>query len=190
VSMPRRLLAALPPSTDGAASACRHTDELMPRDRAAAILVLVFGQQVEDVVGLTWDDVKVSGDLVTVRVGQIDIVLPDPEPGANWPRTRQRPDRRAPQQQLGLPGLLPRPPHRRQSPSHPTPSGVQHACHATWHTSRPHQTGPCRDPGRGARASFGSPWPRESGVQPTEGSSAGTQGSIGSWAGCGPLGSR
>jgi hypothetical protein len=54
----------------------------MPRDRAAAILVLVFGQQIEDVVGLTWDDVKVSGDLVTVRVGQIDIVLPDPLDGA------------------------------------------------------------------------------------------------------------
>ncbi|TCO51113.1 hypothetical protein EV646_10195 [Kribbella antiqua] len=35
-----------------------HTDELAPRDRAAAILILVFGQQVEDIVKLTWDDVK------------------------------------------------------------------------------------------------------------------------------------
>jgi len=37
-----------------------HTGELAPRDRAAAILVLVFGQQIEDVVGRTWDDVKVT----------------------------------------------------------------------------------------------------------------------------------
>ncbi|MEV4263553.1 hypothetical protein [Kribbella sp. NPDC049584] len=55
-----------------------HTDELTARDRAAAILVLVFGQQIEDVVGLTWDDVDVTEDLVAVRVGAIEIVLPDP----------------------------------------------------------------------------------------------------------------
>lgn len=58
-----------------------HTDELGPRDRAAAILVLVFGQQVEDVVALTWDDVKVTDDLVTVLVGAIEIALPDPLDG-------------------------------------------------------------------------------------------------------------
>ncbi len=39
-----------------------HTDELSPRDRAAAILVLVFGQHIEDVVGLTWDDVKTTDE--------------------------------------------------------------------------------------------------------------------------------
>ena len=44
-----------------------HTDELTPRDRAAAILVLVFGQHIEDVVQLTWDDVNVTEELVTVR---------------------------------------------------------------------------------------------------------------------------
>jgi hypothetical protein len=58
-----------------------HTDELTARDRAAAILVLVFGQQIEDVVGLTWDDVKITEDLVTVRVGAIEIALPDPLDG-------------------------------------------------------------------------------------------------------------
>lgn len=58
-----------------------HTDELSPRDRAAAILVLVFGQQIEDVVALTWDDVKVSDDLVTVLVGALEIALPDPLDG-------------------------------------------------------------------------------------------------------------
>lgn len=55
-----------------------HTQELTRRDRAAAILVLVFGQQIEDVVALTWDAVKVSDEIVTVRVGKIDIALPDP----------------------------------------------------------------------------------------------------------------
>ncbi|HSX68603.1 hypothetical protein [Nocardioides sp.] len=55
-----------------------HTEELHPRDRAAAILVLVFGQQIEHVAGLTWDHVKISDDIVTVRVGAIDIALPDP----------------------------------------------------------------------------------------------------------------
>lgn len=58
-----------------------HTDELTARDRAAAILVLVFGQQIEDVVGLTWDDVEVTEDLVAVRVGAIEIALPDPLDG-------------------------------------------------------------------------------------------------------------
>ena len=55
-----------------------NTQELTRRDRAAAILVLVFGQQIEDVVALTWNDVKVSDEIVTVRTGKIDIVLPEP----------------------------------------------------------------------------------------------------------------
>jgi len=62
-----------------------HTEELTQRDRAAAILVLVFGQQIEDVVALTWDDVQVSDEVVTVRVGRISIALPDP-----LDRTRER----------------------------------------------------------------------------------------------------
>jgi len=55
-----------------------HTDEMTARDRAAAILVLVFGQQIEDVVALTWDDVKVTDELITVQVGTIEIALPGP----------------------------------------------------------------------------------------------------------------
>lgn len=55
-----------------------HTQQLSPRDRAAAILVLVFGQQIEDVVALTWGEVKVSEEIVTVQVGKVDIALPDP----------------------------------------------------------------------------------------------------------------
>lgn len=54
---------------------------LSDRDRAAAILVLVFGQQLERVVGLTWDDVAVTEDLVTVSFGRMDIVMPEPLDG-------------------------------------------------------------------------------------------------------------
>jgi integrase len=55
-----------------------HTDELTPRDRAASILVLVFGQQIQDVVGLTWDHVQVTDELITVQVGRLEIALPPP----------------------------------------------------------------------------------------------------------------
>jgi hypothetical protein len=55
-----------------------HSDELNARDRAAAILVLVFGQQIEHVVQLTWRDVKVTDELVTVRLGGTEIALQAP----------------------------------------------------------------------------------------------------------------
>jgi hypothetical protein len=55
-----------------------HADDLSARDRAAAILVLIFGQQLENVVTLTWDDVNVTDDMVTVRLGTVEIALPDP----------------------------------------------------------------------------------------------------------------
>lgn len=55
-----------------------HTSELSACDRAAAILVLVFGQQVEDVVRLTWDDVTVTDDLVMITLGTVEIALPEP----------------------------------------------------------------------------------------------------------------
>ena len=51
---------------------------LTPRDRAAAILVLVFGQQIDRVVKLTWDHLVVSEELVTVKLGDIAISLPAP----------------------------------------------------------------------------------------------------------------
>lgn len=55
-----------------------HTDELTVRDRAAAILVIVFGQHIEDVVQLTWDDVTVTDDVVTIRLGKTEFALPSP----------------------------------------------------------------------------------------------------------------
>ena len=55
-----------------------HTDELTARDRAAAILVIVFGQHIEDVIQLTWNDVTVTDDVVTVRLGKTEFALPSP----------------------------------------------------------------------------------------------------------------
>jgi integrase len=55
-----------------------HTTDLNPRDRAAAILVLVFGQQVSDIVQLTWDDVTVTEELVTISFGTVEIALASP----------------------------------------------------------------------------------------------------------------
>ncbi|GAA3434862.1 hypothetical protein [Kutzneria kofuensis] len=37
----------------------------------------MFGQQIEDVVKLTWQDVDVTDELVTVRLGGVQIALPD-----------------------------------------------------------------------------------------------------------------
>jgi hypothetical protein len=55
-----------------------HTTELTSRDRAAAILVVVFAEQIENVIKLTWDDVQITEYKVTVRIGQTDISLPAP----------------------------------------------------------------------------------------------------------------
>ncbi|WP_236945040.1 Fis family transcriptional regulator [Kocuria flava] len=52
--------------------------DLPARDRAAAILVLVFGQQIKDVVKLTWQDVTVTDELVTLVLGADPIALPAP----------------------------------------------------------------------------------------------------------------
>ena len=55
-----------------------HTTDMNPRDRAAAILVLVFGQQVSDIVKLTWDNVTVTEELVTITLGTVEIALTPP----------------------------------------------------------------------------------------------------------------
>ncbi|MFC7658059.1 hypothetical protein ACFQV8_18970 [Pseudonocardia benzenivorans] len=52
--------------------------ELDARDRAVAILVLVLGQQIEHVAGLTWDQVTVTPALVSIRLAGVDIALPAP----------------------------------------------------------------------------------------------------------------
>lgn len=55
-----------------------HTDELSARDRAAAVLVVVFGQQIEHVVKLTWHDVTLTDEQVTVQLGKSEVTLPPP----------------------------------------------------------------------------------------------------------------
>ena len=51
--------------------------QLSERDRAIAILILVFGQQLVDIVRLQWSDVLISDD-VSVTLGSVAIVLPSP----------------------------------------------------------------------------------------------------------------
>ena len=63
---------------DAAVERVVHTDELTARDRAAAILVIVFGQHIEDVIQLTWNDVTITDDVVTVRLGKTEFALPSP----------------------------------------------------------------------------------------------------------------
>ena len=53
-------------------------EQIEARDQAAAILILVFGQQAERIARLTWGDVTVTEELVTIQLGTIQIALPDP----------------------------------------------------------------------------------------------------------------
>jgi integrase len=55
-----------------------HAGELSPRDRFAAILILVFGQQIEKIARLTWSDVSINDDLVSITLGSINIALTSP----------------------------------------------------------------------------------------------------------------
>jgi integrase len=57
--------------------------QIEARDQAAAILILVFGQQAENIARLTWDDVTVTEELVTIQLGTIQIALPEPL-DASW----------------------------------------------------------------------------------------------------------
>ena len=87
-----------------------HTYELTARDRAAAILVIVFGQRIEDVIQLTWNDVTVTDNVVTVRLGKTEFALPSPldEPMRHLAAAPGN-DLTAvpPEQQRGVPRLLP-----------------------------------------------------------------------------------
>ncbi len=130
-----------------------HSDELNPRDRAVAILVVVFGQQIEDVVALTWDDVAVADATVTVRVGTIRITMPEPL-DLPWRELATKPgndDRDTPQQRLGFSGLLSRSPHRRRAPASPAARRVQHSRRAAGNTARTHENHARRHPRRGPR---------------------------------------
>jgi integrase len=55
-----------------------HQQTLHPRDRLAAILVIVFAQRAEDVAALTWDRVTITADTVSIDLASMPIVLPPP----------------------------------------------------------------------------------------------------------------
>lgn len=55
-----------------------HSDEMSPRDRLAAILVLVLGQQIERVVTLTWDDITLTDGVVLIDLAGFPIRLDPP----------------------------------------------------------------------------------------------------------------
>ncbi len=71
----RRLSAA---EQDHALQVAVHTDELSSRDRALAVLVLVFAQQIESIVRLRWDEVTITDTQVIIRLADVEIALPEP----------------------------------------------------------------------------------------------------------------
>lgn len=55
-----------------------HQQTLHPRDRLAAILVIVFAQRMEDVAVLTWDRVTITAQAATITLADTPIELPPP----------------------------------------------------------------------------------------------------------------
>jgi hypothetical protein len=55
-----------------------HQQTLHPRDRLAAILMIVFAQRAEDIAALTWDRVTITADAVVIELADVPIELPSP----------------------------------------------------------------------------------------------------------------
>jgi integrase len=55
-----------------------HQQTLHPRDRLAAILVMVFAQRAEDIAALTWNQVTITADAVSIDLAGMPIDLPPP----------------------------------------------------------------------------------------------------------------
>ena len=55
-----------------------HQQTLHPRDRLAAILIIVFAQRAEDVAALTWDRITITADSVSIELAALPIDLPPP----------------------------------------------------------------------------------------------------------------
>jgi integrase len=55
-----------------------HQQTLHPRDRLAAILMIVFAQRAEDIAAITWKQVTISADTVTIDLAAMLIELPPP----------------------------------------------------------------------------------------------------------------
>ena len=55
-----------------------HQQTLHPRDRLAAILVIVLAQRAEDIAALTWNQVTITADAVSIDLAGMPIDLPPP----------------------------------------------------------------------------------------------------------------
>jgi len=55
-----------------------HQQTLHPRDRFVAILIIVFAQRVEDIAALTWDQVTITSDAVSINLAGMSIDMPSP----------------------------------------------------------------------------------------------------------------
>jgi len=55
-----------------------HQQTMHPRDRFAAILIVVFAQRAENIAALTWDKVTITTESVTVNLAGIPIDMPTP----------------------------------------------------------------------------------------------------------------
>jgi integrase len=55
-----------------------HQQTLHSRDRLAAILVIVFAQRAEDIAALTWNQVTITADTVSIDLAGMPIDLPPP----------------------------------------------------------------------------------------------------------------
>ena len=55
-----------------------NDDTLPIVDRVAGCMVLLFGQPQSKIVAMTTDQIKHTGDTVTIRIGRHDIPVPDP----------------------------------------------------------------------------------------------------------------
>ena len=55
-----------------------HGNEMTSRDRLAAILVLVFGQPIEKVVALRWDEIRLTDEIVSIDLAGFPIRLDPP----------------------------------------------------------------------------------------------------------------
>ncbi|TCM37894.1 hypothetical protein EV648_118106 [Kribbella sp. VKM Ac-2568] len=86
-----------------------YTTELTARNRTAAILVLVFAQRVEKISKLTWDDAEITDEIITVRIGQTSIGLPEPldQPFRQLATTRSSSTAAHPTTNWMFPGLTP-----------------------------------------------------------------------------------
>ncbi|STZ74180.1 Fis family transcriptional regulator [Mycolicibacterium fortuitum] len=55
-----------------------HQQTMHPRDRFAAILIIVFAQRAENIAALTWDRITIAAESVSVDLAGIPIEMPTP----------------------------------------------------------------------------------------------------------------